>query len=64
MIERLRRSVRAEDVLLAIVLVVIEPVLGPADPNAAHDPGVADGLLGLVALLGADPVRRGRRMVP
>lgn len=52
MIDRLRRSIRFEDLLLAAWLVLAEPLLTPADPVAAAAPSVLEGLLGLAGLAG------------
>jgi hypothetical protein len=51
-IARLRHAARAEDLLLAIWLIFVAPLLAPADPIAAAAPSPLDGLLAFVALVG------------
>ncbi len=51
MIERLRRSVRLEDMLLVAWLVLVEPLLFPAT-DARSGPSPLEGLIGLVGLFG------------
>jgi hypothetical protein len=51
-IERLRAAVRVEDLLLAAWLIVVEPLLAPADPAGSSGPSVLEGVLGLAGLIG------------
>jgi hypothetical protein len=50
-IERLRGTVRVEDVLLAAWLILVEPLLGPAS-DTPSGPSPVEGLIGLVGLIG------------
>lgn len=52
MIDRLRRATRWEDLLLAAWLILVAPLLTPADPVVAAGPSTFDGLLGAVGLIG------------
>jgi len=51
-IDRLRRAVRLEDLLLAAWLVLVEPLLAAPDSTAAMGPSLLEGLIGVAGLLG------------
>lgn len=52
MIDRLRRAVRLEDLLLAAWLVLVEPLLFPPDSTAASGPSLLQGVIGAAGLIG------------
>lgn len=62
MIERLKRAIRWEDLLLAIWLIFIAPLL-TSPPSSVSAPSAFEGLIGLVGLVGL-AICIGARSVP